>query len=201
MLRSADEFFNLEGLREVRFKSREKLISMRIEDFLALAEHGYDPDKEETVERVIREGHTFDDVPGLLVAHDGDVAKVTGHEGRHRARALRYMGYTHIPVKLIINVGESGYSIRWSEQYDPKRFDYTPIWPEVLEAEYGSLPTPDGFVFQIPFPVSREDAGAAYVHGEIPTPHEDTPEWIQESPHEMAGTTTTPNTIRAPRMR
>lgn len=157
-----EDFFHIEGMREVKFKSREKLISMRIDVFLALAEDGHDPDKEAFVEELMRSGVRFSDVPCLLVNHDGDIARVNGHEGRHRARALAAAGYSHMPVNLIVSPGESGYSIRWSEQYDPARFDYAPIWPSVLKAEYGALPTPEGDVFQIPFPVSREDADAPY---------------------------------------
>ena len=169
---TADDFFNLEGLCEVKFKSREKLISMRIQDFLALAEDGYDPEKAEFVEEIIRSGSQFFDVPGFMVAHDGDVARVMTHEGRHRARALANAGFTHMPVRLIMTPGEVGYSIRWSEQLDPRRFDYAEIWPAVLEAEIGSLPAPDGGMFQIPFPVSREDAATAYVPGSCPETHE-----------------------------
>jgi len=169
---TADDFFNLEGLCEVKFKSREKLISMRIQDFLALAEDGYDPEKAEFVESLMRSDERFTDVPCLLVDHNGDIAKITGHEGRHRARALAALGHEYMPVVLVMRPGKIGYSIRWSEQTDPERFDYAEVWPEVLEAETGSLPAPDGGMFQMPFPVSREDAAKAYVPGECPEAHE-----------------------------
>jgi len=198
---SVEDYFDIDGLVEVRFKSREKLISMRIEDFLALAEHGYDPDKARGVEAVMAAGEKFHDVPCLRVEHNGDVANVVGHEGRHRARGLLAAGYTHMPVVLLTSPGEAGQSIRWSEQHDPSRFDYTTIWPSTLEAEYGALPGPDGSNFQIPFPVAREDAGTAYVQDNSPSSCEDAPEWCQEASHEAAGPITTQNTTRAPRMR
>lgn len=197
MLRSADEFFNLDGLREVKYKSREKLISMRIEDFLALAEHGFDPDKAGFTSEVVRAGGKFHDTPGMIVAHDGDVARVVGHEGRHRARALLAGGYTHMPVILIVRPGEAGQSIRWSEQHDPRRFDYTTVWPSILEAEYGSLPAPDGGMVRIPFPVAREDAGNSY----DPCPWETDPEYPLEPLCTLAGPVNTQNVNRVPRMR
>lgn len=197
MLRSADEFFNLDGLREVKYKSREKLVSMRIEDFLALAEDGYDPDKAVRTHELVRSGGKFPDTPGLIIAHDGEVARVVGHEGRHRARALLAEGYTHMPVMLLVTPGEVGYSIRWSEQYDPGRFDYAQIWPAVLEAEYGSLPAPGGGMFQMPFPVAREDASAPY----DPCPWDTDPEYPLEPACASAAPLPNPNISRAPRMR
>lgn len=157
-----EDYFDIDGLIQVRFKSREKLVSMRIEDFLAMAEHGYDPDKASGVDSIMASGEKFRDVPFLLVEHNGEVANVVGHEGRHRARGLLAAGYTHMPVVLLTSPGETGQSIRWSEQHDPSRFDYTAIWPSLLEAEYGAHPGPDGLPVQIPFPVSREDAGSPY---------------------------------------
>jgi hypothetical protein len=197
MFRSADEFFDIEDLCEVKYKSREKLISMRIEDFLALAEHGFDPDKAGRTREIVRSGGKFPDTPGLLIAHDGEVARIVGHEGRHRARALLAEGYTHMPVMLLVTPGEVGYSIRWSEQYDPGRFDYAQIWPSILEAEYGSLPAPDGGMFQIPFPVTRADASAPY----SPCPWETNPDSPQEPACMAAAPMPSPNTSRAPRMR
>jgi len=103
--------------------------------------------KAEQIQSMLKKGEKFSSLPYLYVDVDSSGnAKVTGHEGRHRARALADLGYTHIPVELRSN-------IRWSEQSNPQRFDYKENWPATLTGENGDV---------VPFPVSREEAGRNY---------------------------------------
>lgn len=111
-----------------KFKSREVLTEMNIDDFLKLAKEGFDPAKAKRLKGVEK----FDDVPYLMLDTSGDVAKVVGHEGRHRALALREMGETTMPVTL-----RDG-RIRWDQQ-DPKDWDYNKIWPTKIESESGDI--------------------------------------------------------------
>lgn len=152
---NADEMFDpaeLENMRVPKLKSREKLISMKITDFLKMAAEGRDPEKESGINELVSSGQKFSDLPFLRCDNDGDVVKITGHEGRHRARKLLEMGYKYMPVVLKINPGKAA-SIRWDQQADPNRFDYVKQWPTTLEGEHGDT---------MPFPVTREQAGENY---------------------------------------
>lgn len=147
----ATEMFNssvVERGTPVKYKSRDRLISMRIEDFLRLAHSGHDVQKEKGINKLIRTNTRFETLPYLYFDLDSDgQAKVTGHEGRHRARALMQLGYKTMPVEL------RG-PIRWSEQNSPQnQYDYQPKWPTILRGEE------HGF---IPFPVSRSESGLPY---------------------------------------
>lgn len=152
---NADEMFDpaeIENMRVLKLKSREKLISMKITDFLKMAAEGRDPEKESGINELVASGQKFSDLPFLRGDNDGDVVKITGHEGRHRARKLLEMGYKYMPVVLKINPGKAA-SIRWDQQADPNRFDYVKQWPTTLEGEHGDT---------MPFPVTREQAGENY---------------------------------------
>ena len=131
-------------------KGKNKLVQMPIDQFLRLAERdvpGSRRDKEERVQKIIDENGKFSETPWLSIeVNSKGNAKVTGHEGRHRARALKALGYTTIPVELRSN-------IRWSEQQDPEKFDYRKNWPTTLVGQEGDV---------VSFPVSRSEADIDY---------------------------------------
>lgn len=147
----ATDFFKPEDVEAFpAHKARDRVISMAIDDFLAMAAPGEDAQKTSRVAEMLAAGQKFE-VPFLSIDVGRDKqANVTGHEGRHRARALKDMGYTTMPVRLRTDV------IRWSEQREGD-FDYIEVWPETLLSEKGRN--------VIPFPVSRENAVAEYVAG------------------------------------
>ena len=159
--RSASNTFDQKKIDEARepgYKSREKLIEMRIDDFLALAKYtdpnsAYSKGKLADAKKRLAEGTPYTSLP-YLSTEDG---QVTGHEGRHRARALKEAGYETMPVILIDR------GIRWSEQLDSSRFDYIEEWPTKLQAE----PDAANPKFTIPFPVPREQAMQPYEGGSI----------------------------------
>ena len=131
------------------YKSRTKLIEMSIDDFLGLSDEGVTDYKTEGVGKLIKGGEKFSSLPFLIIDNDG---RVEGHEGRHRARALKQAGYTTMPVILRSS------NIRWSEQYSPDRFDYVENWPSKIKAEKNAA-NPN---FSIDFPIKREDSDKAY---------------------------------------
>jgi hypothetical protein len=137
-------------LRTQQYKDRKKLIEIDIDDFLALAKSGRVDSKLEDASGLLSRGTQFSSLPYLTIDPDG---VVQGHEGRHRARALKAAGYKTMPVVL------HSQNIRWSEQDDPAKFDYVEQWPSRLRAQEGALFES----FSIPFPVSREQAGDSYV--------------------------------------
>ncbi len=152
MSKDAASFFNQEQVQKhliPEWKSREKMICMRIDDFLAMAKPGHEAWKVTRIESAITEGSKLTDIPMLIAytSHHDAVMQVCGHEGRHRAKVLKTMGMTTMPVILKSD-------IRWSEQSDPDRFDYRNQWPESLISENGES--------QIPFPVTRHDAMTPY---------------------------------------
>jgi len=151
-LRSGAERFNQDEIQKQAkpgYKSRYKLIEMPIDDFLSLADAGIVRTKTEDARAILERGDNFETIPFLK---SDDKGQVYGHEGRHRARALKDLGYTSMPVELRMA------NLRWSEQLDPNNFDYEKDWPETLKAqEKAEDPS-----FSIPFPVKREDSMKPY---------------------------------------
>lgn len=128
----------LDNARNQNFKSREKMITMSIDDYLSMAKKldSPDPYKSSGVKELLSKGTKFSDVPFLQVDRNG---KVTGHEGRHRALALKDLGVKEIPVKLISE------NIRWGNQAEGS-FDRVDF-PKTMRGEDGN---------SIPFPVKRD---------------------------------------------
>ena len=127
------------------------MIYLSPEHFLLLAEDGECQDKAKAVEELLIHGVPFNSVPFLYFRHDGEgVAEVVGHEGRHRARALRKLGVTEMPVRLISREDGKGAGIRWGLQDTPGRNQITGKWPVVLLSESEDK---NSLVSSIPFPV------------------------------------------------
>lgn len=149
---SAKERFvhkELERLAVPEYKGREKVIEMKIDDFLGLASDGMQAFKMENAQSILDQGGVFSSIPYLYAKEDGTVV---GHEGRHRAMALKAAGYDTMPVELRMS------HLRWSQQNDPNDFDYVAEWPKSLRAQKDAR-NPE---FEIPFPVSREQANDSY---------------------------------------
>ena len=127
------------------YKGRQTTVLMNPSEFLAYAAKDA-PDKLKTagIEQKFAEGSKLAEgnIPQLWFDQEGNVASITGHEGRHRARYLQEQGVELMPV----NVKSSG--IRWSEQADPNRFDYVQEWPQTLQNQDLTMNTP--------FPLTRE---------------------------------------------
>lgn len=137
------------------YGSRDKVVTMPIKDFLAMAEPGHEPAKQAAVKALADSGTKFYDLPDLSIEVSNGVAKVVGHEGRHRARELLARGYTHMPVVFRSRAPEGGSSIRWQKQTKDHEgtFDYfSEEWPTRMEAQKSSE--------QIPFQFTREQAAA-----------------------------------------
>ncbi|MDK9790103.1 hypothetical protein [Vibrio sp. D431a] len=135
------------------YKSRETLAYMTPEDFLAVAEKGFDSSKEGVCKGVIESGEGFTSIPFLTFEHDGKGnARVVGHEGRHRAMVLFNEGVSKIPVVLKSAAGGEGMSIRWGSQ--DGGFDalstHGQVLPLRLISEEGdcSIAMPDSLIFE-----------------------------------------------------
>lgn len=134
--------------KQQKWKARNKLVMMPIDMFLSLAKPGYDPEKEQRVLEMIKNKIPLT-VPYLYIDYNDSQARTVGHEGRHRARAMKKLGYTHIPVDIRTD------KIRWSEQDDPNLFDYIKNWPTTLTSETNST--------TIKFPIPRESANKDFL--------------------------------------
>jgi len=122
--------------------SREILVEMPIDNFLSAAKTGVDETKLAGTRALVADGTPFESVPSLSFKNNGDgTGQVTGHEGRHRALALKEQGDTTIPVR-ITSQGGSGPEIRWGKQQDPDDFDYVDNIPTKLIEEGGSSAVP-----------------------------------------------------------
>lgn len=131
----ADQYFSekaLESARRDNGFSRDRLVYMRVEDFLALARNGFDAAKERTVSLLLRDNIPLESIPYLKVDNDtkkgeevgtSQSAKnwqVVGHEGRHRARALRALGVKEVPVVICHS------TMRWEKSKNRPKY----IWAE-----------------------------------------------------------------------
>ena len=133
-------------------KSRYKTVDMNIDDFLNLAEYDQQESKLRAAKNRLDRGENFTSIPFLYVNTEGNILKAVGHEGRHRALALKAAGYITMPVQLRTDF------IRWSEQADPENFDYRETWPTRIEAQDGARNSS----FSIPMPVTREESPLHY---------------------------------------
>lgn len=147
---TARQYFDdraIEDAQQQNFKSREKMVYMSPDDFLAMAERLRAPDEQKAsgVRRVLDEfGEKFNSVPILGFRNEGKVAQTVAHEGRHRAMELKRRGVKVMPVRLISQEGGPAGSIRWGEHLE----DNKPL-PLVMKGQSGG---------QIPFPVKSEVA-------------------------------------------
>ena len=173
--RSAVEMFepqSIEYIRTPRFKSREKLVEMPIDQFLKLAKHTEEAAfKKEPLEKSIAAGEKLRDLPQLWITEEEGQQTVTGHEGRHRAMALKRLGYTSMPVKITHG------AIRWSEQQEPHKSGYREEWPTTLKGENGDI---------VEFPVKREEAALPYAAETPTTPTPPETQFAREVPQETA---------------
>ena len=121
--------FALRTLRETA--SRETIVLMSPEEFISIAEEGFDPTKAARVAKISAEGGQFSDIPymSMLMQEDGS-AKIISHEGRHRVRQFAREGVRLIPVRLVSGEGGPALAIRWGE--DPRR-------PTMLRPQEGAV--------------------------------------------------------------
>lgn len=139
------------GLTADRFE-QAKRIDMPIQDFLNMAYRMDSPaaSKYEPVMDAIKSGKPLDDIPFLTFNSENGLAKINGHEGRHRAYALQDLGYTHIPVNLEGRADSKRFM--WGKQGDPSDSYYVKNWPEKL------LDQDPKSVHSMDFPVTKEQS-------------------------------------------
>ena len=148
------EYFNDKAFESfsIGHKSRETVVLMSPDEFLSMARKlGDDSEFGKSTTKLVEhldEGGKFDDIPFLKFENDGEgTAKVVGHEGRHRMKALKAKGVTKVPVRFMSSEHGAGPGIRWSEQADPDSFDYVKTRPTKLVSEEGdsTVAFPDVF--------------------------------------------------------
>lgn len=87
-----------------QFTAKDKLVLMRISDFLKCARRIAGGPKSKMKAARVRDlaeaGTKFNQLPYLRLQDHKNGVKVLGHEGRHRSMYLRELGYTHVPVIL-----------------------------------------------------------------------------------------------------
>ena len=135
------QYFNQEAL-EIAYNqphdSRDILIYMHPQDFLKVAMSGHSDEKMHSVKELANHHISFNEIPFLNFVHDGEgTARVTGHEGRHRAKVLLELNITEMPVLLRHRYDENGQAMLWHKMnsQDNQFFD---MWPERLYGERGS---------------------------------------------------------------
>ena len=126
--------------------TRESLVYMSPDEFLGMAEEMLSPRKPDAA-AALKSGAKFKDrLPFLSYEHDGaGTATVKGHEGRHRALALKGAGVKLMPVR-IRSIGGEGGEIRPNRRLKDA-YQRDKVWPKELRGE-GSRGN------AMPFPVS-----------------------------------------------
>ena len=175
------------------FKSRNTLITLTPDEFLNLSPdlmQKPDPKRLGFIEDAIAKGKKLD-APFLYMTDKDGVAKVTGHEGRHRALALKKMGINEMPVILKSD------RIRWGQQNS--RFDkLNDKWPTTLEPQdpvfFGHTQTGKAIPFPVPSPIkARNKTGGVMsggislrnIGGDIPVTNKETQ--LLKRPNDFAG--------------
>lgn len=117
--------------------SRDILIYMHPKDFLHVAMSGFSEDKMNNVRNLSQDNILFNEIPFLNFVHDGEgTARVTGHEGRHRARLLLENNITEMLVLLRHRYDENGQAMLWHTMNSENNKFYD-MWPERLYGERG----------------------------------------------------------------
>jgi hypothetical protein len=108
-----------------------KVIHMHPKDFLYVSRNGHNEEKQKVVEQLIASKTKFNEIPELYFTHNGaGDARVTGHEGRHRAKALLAAGATKMPVIFrSVATGEPT-RINWKSHFEGE-------FPHTLNGERG----------------------------------------------------------------
>lgn len=168
------KYFDLDKIKEkdvCKNKSREKMVFMKINDFINLSKGiddvdgpaFYEPEEDIKIKSIlesIKSGERIVNVPelGVNTSCDDGVARVESHEGRHRAMILAALGCEYMPVMIQTS------SIRFSEQLEPDNYDYIEQWPNMMASEDND--------FVDNFPVSREQCQTPMIDKFIEKLHE-----------------------------
>jgi hypothetical protein len=109
---------------EARGNSRHVMVEMTPNEFLKMAKRApRDADKMQALETAVEQGDQMDMLPHLWAdvnhsAGDQLTMRVTGHEGRNRARLLVEAGRGDDPMTVMLTAGEHGNAptIRWNNE-------------------------------------------------------------------------------------
>lgn len=109
----------------------DTVIHMHPKDFLSVARNGHCEKKQKTVDDLVSSKTKFNEIPELRFTHNGmGDARVTGHEGRHRAKALLAAGITKMPVVFRQRYNEDVPPINWKSHFEGD-------FPHTLNGEKG----------------------------------------------------------------
>ena len=119
------DYFNERGIESAleearRLNTRETVVSMSPDEFLNLAEKGFNPRKMEQLP-----GGNWESIPFLDLLNNAEGnARVVGHEGRHRMQRLKDVGVEEVPVTLrslkpVWDEENPAYATKWGEDQVP----------------------------------------------------------------------------------
>jgi hypothetical protein len=146
---------NIDNAARQNDQSRELLVMMNIDDFLAAAakitpseQRNSDKKLADTRNYLKEEGFFNGVVPSLSFENNGDgTGLIVSHDGRHRAMAMQEAGYDVIPVLMTSVTGGKGRTIRWGQQDNPTSDNYIDpaMRPKILMSQdkdvYIQVPT------------------------------------------------------------
>lgn len=109
------------------------LAASRSKDYLSNTSRSYGPElKRMSVREGLKSDKGLSDIPWLLTETRDGVAKVTGHEGRHRMDVFKEMGIEQVPVLI------RDRSVRWGEGKN----EYNPAPPTKIIGENSRIARP-----------------------------------------------------------
>jgi hypothetical protein len=144
----AARYFDETAIRQAKEKESEPMAFMPISDFLAVCNAGGNEQKYARVNGLLGSGTKFNEIPYLMFTHDNNGnAKVIGHEGRHRAKALMELGVQTIPVLMKSFTGGEGFYTINKENLAERPPYFEEEFPVLLRGEL------DNAHNRVPFPI------------------------------------------------
>jgi hypothetical protein len=144
-IHNGDFFFVDSVLRDAKnqpLDSREALIYMSPDQFLSLARPGSSVEKMQTTLTLMNRGIKYNKLPYLrcFTNQNGNLVVIgngKAHEGRHRARVLRALGVTHLPVRIVSEIEDKkGPAYYWGKSAHRPKFlvgfnSYKVVFPKI----------------------------------------------------------------------
>ena len=130
-----------EHRRQARASKHQMIVEFPVDDFLRMTtqtDEGLEQIMQatQTVLAYNRYAKSGENILMPFLAIDQDSRKITGHEGRHRAAAMKKGGAKTMPVAIRLNPGKE-LDAKYPDEYDPIYKAKFEDLPDQINGQYG----------------------------------------------------------------